>query len=412
MEENELYDRIGETDLNPTYKDGQPLMHTDMNNIVSIVKEGVNENYYDIQKIQNGEKTVGNADKLDGASMSRYIDEPLQADDNKIPSSQQAKAYMDDLFSEYSAPVRGVDYWTDEDKSEIVDEAAESVENSIMPDLNEALDAKANVNDIPTKLSDLTNDEEFITKDVNNLTNYYEKEVVNKKPYYFNSTADMKAYDLKVGDCAITLGYYEPNDGGAGEYKIVNDNTLTDDGGSIIDLDNNLKAKLIISNNEVCYNQFGAKGDGITDDYNSLSNTHVFANTNHYKVVANSKSTYYIKNFSHGIDIKTDVDWDKAKFIIDDSEVTPTNNLNNIYLFLIERTTSEVDVTDLLYSVPIIKGQEYITELANNGECIVKISNSNKKIYIRHGDNPNNGVNLFDIFRIDKKYMAIPLFGA
>lgn len=131
MEENELYDRIGETDLNPTYKDGQPLMHTEMNNIVSIVKEGVNENYYDIQRMQNGEKTVGNADKLDGASMSRYIDEPLQADDNKIPSSQQAKAYMDALISEYHAPVRGVDYWTDEDKAEVVDDACERVSEEV-----------------------------------------------------------------------------------------------------------------------------------------------------------------------------------------------------------------------------------------------------------------------------------------
>lgn len=401
MEENELYDRIGETDLNPTYKDGQPYMHTDINQMLGILKTAINENYYDIQRLLNGVKTVGNAKKLDEATLSRYIDEELQSDDNKIPSSQQAKAYMDTLFAGYSAPVRGVDYWTEADQQQIVSDTASNVIEEITPDLEEALNAKANVNDIPTKLSDLTNDEEFITKDVNNLTNYYKKEVVDKKTYYFANIAAMKAYDLKVGDCVITLGYYEPNDGGAGEYKIVNDNTLTDDGGSIIDLDNNLKAKLIISNDEVCYNQFGAKGDGITDDYNSLSNTHVFANTNHYKVVANSKSTYYIKNFSHGIAIKTDVDWDKAKFIIDDSEVTPTNNLNNIYLFLIERTTNEVDVTDLLSSVSIIKGQEYITELANNGECIVKISNSNKKIYIRHGDNPNNGIDLFDIFRIN-----------
>ena len=401
MEENELYDRIGETDLNPTYKDGQPYMHTDINQMLGILKTAINENYYDIQRLLNGVKTVGNSEKLDGASLSRYIDEELQSDDNKIPSSQQAKAYMDALFAGYSAPVRGVDYWTEADQQQIVSDTASNVIEEITPDLEEALNAKANINDIPTKVSDLTNDEEFITKDVDNLTNYYKKEVVNKKPYYFDNIADMKAYDLKVGDCVITLGYYEPNDGGAGEYKIVNDNTLTDDGGSIINLNNNLKAKLLISNNEVCYNQFGAKGDGITDDYNSLSNTHNFANANNYKVIANNKSTYYIKNFSHGIAVKTDVDWGKARFIIDDREVTPTNNLNSIYLFLIERTTNEVDVTDLLSNVSIIKGQEYITELANNGECIVKISNSNKKIYIRHGANPNNGVDLFDIFRIN-----------
>lgn len=124
MEENTLYDRIGETDLNPTYKDGQVLQHTDMNNIVGVIKEAVNANYHDIQKLQNGKKTVGNAEKLNDSTLSRYLDESLQADDNKVPSSQQVKHYVDDLFSEYSAPIRGVDYWTDEDKEYIVDEAA------------------------------------------------------------------------------------------------------------------------------------------------------------------------------------------------------------------------------------------------------------------------------------------------
>ena len=131
MEENILYDRIGETDLNPTYKDGQTYQHTDINQQVSIIKTAVNANYYDIQKIQNGQKTVGNANQLDGATLSRYIDEPLQADDNKIPSSQQAKAYMDSLLAEYSPPTRGVDYWTDDDKSYIVDETANLVSEEV-----------------------------------------------------------------------------------------------------------------------------------------------------------------------------------------------------------------------------------------------------------------------------------------
>lgn len=167
MEENELYDRIGETDLNPTYKDGQIYQHTDINNQVSIIKTAVNENYYDIQRLQKGEKTVGNAKKLDGATLSRYIDEELQADDDKIPSSQQVKAYMDGLFSGYSAPVRGVDYWTEADQQQIVSDTASNVIEEITPDLEEALAAKANINDIPTKISDLQNDSDFLSE--NNL---------------------------------------------------------------------------------------------------------------------------------------------------------------------------------------------------------------------------------------------------
>lgn len=131
MEEETLYPRIGEADLNPIYKDGQVYQHTDVNNMLSILKTAVNENYYDIQRLENGEKSVGDAEKLDGATLSRYLDETLQADDNKIPSSQQAKVYMDTLFADYSAPIRGVDYWTDEDKEEIVDDAADLVSEQV-----------------------------------------------------------------------------------------------------------------------------------------------------------------------------------------------------------------------------------------------------------------------------------------
>ena len=135
MEEETLYDRIGEADLNPTYKDGQVYQHTDVNNMLSILKTAVNENYHDIQKLESGEIGVGNTNKLDGAELSRYIDEELQADDDKIPSSQQTKAYIDALFSEFSAPIRGVDYWTEEDQEYIIDEAVDKVGDEVKIEL-------------------------------------------------------------------------------------------------------------------------------------------------------------------------------------------------------------------------------------------------------------------------------------
>ena len=95
---------------------------------------------------------------------------------------------------------------------------------------------------------------------------------LNKKPYYYNSVADMKAdTKLKVGDMAITLGYYEANDGGGAEYKIVN-GEYEDDGGSIHELSNGLFAELII-NNKVSVKQFGAKGDDQHDDTQAIQNS-------------------------------------------------------------------------------------------------------------------------------------------
>lgn len=105
---------------------------------------------------------------------------------------------------------------------------------------------------------------------------------LNKKPYYYNSVADMKAdTNLKVGDMAITLGYYEPNDGGGAEYRIIK-GTYIDDGGNHHKLENNLYAELIVKDNEISIKQFGAYGDGEHDDTDAFQ---IFATSNIKRVI-------------------------------------------------------------------------------------------------------------------------------
>lgn len=101
MNEN-LIDRIGDNYLTPDYKDGDTLLHTDYNEFLDITKTAINENYHDIQKIQKGEVNVGNANKLSDAVLSRSTDGTLENDDNKIPSAQQVKGYVDGLYEELS----------------------------------------------------------------------------------------------------------------------------------------------------------------------------------------------------------------------------------------------------------------------------------------------------------------------
>ena len=98
--------------------------------------------------------------------------------------------------------------------------------------------------------------------------------------YYFNTVEDMKAADLQVGDTCQTLGYYSVNDGGAGLYKIVNDDTLVDDGGSIHDLENGLKAELIEETREISAKKFGCIDNGITDSTNRLNSAINFCYNN------------------------------------------------------------------------------------------------------------------------------------
>lgn len=90
-----LIERIGEAYLNPTFVDGQVLLHTTMNEIVSITKTGINENYNDIQRILNGSLLPANCTKLNGATLSKAIDGQLQGNDETVPTSQQVKQYID-----------------------------------------------------------------------------------------------------------------------------------------------------------------------------------------------------------------------------------------------------------------------------------------------------------------------------
>lgn len=107
----------------------------------------------------------------------------------------------------------------------------------------------------------------------------------------FDNVADMKAdTDLVAGDTCQTLGYYSANDGGAGLYKIVDDDTLVDDGGSIHDLENGLKATLIIEE-FVNILQLGAKNDGSEDTSNIINNAF-----NHFKKLYFPIGKYKIDN--------------------------------------------------------------------------------------------------------------------
>lgn len=82
----------------------------------------------------------------------------------------------------------------------------------------------------------------------------------------YDSVAEMKADDtLKAGMYAQTVGYYEANDGGGATYKIV-DEELQDDGGNVHELENGLKALLVIEDEIINVKQFGVKGNNVNDD--------------------------------------------------------------------------------------------------------------------------------------------------
>lgn len=144
----------------------------------------------------------------------------------------------------------------------------------------------------------------------------------------------------------------------------------------------------------VTYEAFGAAGDGRTDDFDAIINTHAYANANALSVFANETATYYIGGADKTAYIKTDTDWSTARFIIDDTNVAN----RGAWVFNIAPTKSAISITDKVS--PLKMDADSIgTEL--DGKSLVVLTDSNVKRYIRKGANQNSGSNQTDVILVD-----------
>ena len=86
------------------------------------------------------------------------------------------------------------------------------------------------------------------------------------------NVAALKSLNASVGDTIETQGYYTVGDGGQAYYTIENKSNQTIDNGKYILLDNAKVAKLVHIHDSHNVKQFGAKGDGVTDDKDAIIN--------------------------------------------------------------------------------------------------------------------------------------------
>ena len=93
-----------------------------------------------------------------------------------------------------------------------------------------------------------------------------------KKANYYISVEKMKEDTALVVDTVcVTLGYYEPNDGGGATYRVRKKITTdVNDGGSIHILANDDFVAELIVEDYVTPEMFGAKGDGVIDDTDDI----------------------------------------------------------------------------------------------------------------------------------------------
>jgi hypothetical protein len=144
----------------------------------------------------------------------------------------------------------------------------------------------------------------------------------------------------------------------------------------------------------VRYSDFGARGDGITDDIDAIAAAHAYANQHGLPVKADDKATYYIGGKNRTAIIQTDTDFGMAAFIIDDTGVEN----RNAHVFMVSsglKTYKPEGITSLK------RNQEKLN-VSFPGTCLVTVTNSSIKRYIRFGPNQNSGSSQTDIFIVDK----------
>lgn len=145
----------------------------------------------------------------------------------------------------------------------------------------------------------------------------------------------------------------------------------------------------------VSYGDFGAIGDGKTDDMDAIAACHAFANLYALTVKADEGTTYYISGKERTAIIQTNTDFGTAAFIIDDTKVE-------------NRRASVFEVTSNLKSytpegILSLKQNQKKIDVSLPATCLISVTDANVRRYIRYGLNQNKGADQTDIFVVDKE---------
>ena len=168
----------------------------------------------------------------------------------------------------------------------------------------------------------------------------------------------------------------------------------------------------------VYYKDYGAVGDGKTNDTEAIRAAHTAANLNNQTVYGEKGKTYLIEKVSSPIVIKTDVDWRGCKFIFDATKFKPEDSGN---VFLIDndivprdfytkedptliRLNADKDENGLVIR-GINHGDNQTTKLdvGIREPLMLKVYNSDARAYIRWGYVDTKGGAQCEVILVDKE---------
>ena len=181
-----------------------------------------------------------------------------------------------------------------------------------------------------------------------------------------------KGVGLKIGEVVTLNGYYTAGDG-AGHKRIIK----AEDDGSGVQLANGLWAN-VISSGDICYSIFGAKLNGIDDDYFYINKCHNYANKNEVNVkLRKSGIVYFVGN----IEVKTSIDFNNSIILCKDENRRSSFNFIN----------DEEFIKKEIIATPFIDTEnyfEFFKDLPNN--TIIKIDDTEPYSIRSDGGNISN----------------------
>lgn len=142
-------------------------------------------------------------------------------------------------------------------------------------------------------------------------------------------------------------------------------------------------------NTFVTYEEFGAVGDGVTDDLPAICAAHAHANTRGLPVRTKPDATYHLGRRALTALIATDTDWNTSRFTIDDTDVED----HKAPLFEVRSLLEPVEV-----QISRLTRDQKQVDARPQHDCYVRVENDTQRLYIRRGLNQNQGVPQHDCF--------------
>ena len=167
----------------------------------------------------------------------------------------------------------------------------------------------------------------------------------------------------------------------------------------------------------VYYEDFGAVGNGVADDFKAFYKTHVYANENGLTVMATPGKTYLLRDSKMGgsspqtIPIKTNVNWNGATIIIDDREMSRVSGNVNYdmagkYVFTVQPddahqkfTITDRTTLDRIVSEGLKPGATTVNlNLSSwDGDVMIIPSDSSHRVFRRLNNSQFKGDPMFEL---------------